>query len=142
VDNKIVRLRIAAMPFALLLSACQTMDEAPVVNTWNSMPPSRLSDSVSRPERLNGAPLLANTRGGKSTIVEGTGRFVGDPPIESIRWSGDTGDAAITINLVNVPAPQAAKTILGDILSVRYTIDPGIEGKITIQTPKPVAKAA
>jgi general secretion pathway protein D len=117
------------------------MEDTPVVNTWNSTP-TRLSDSSARPERIGGTPLLANTRGGKSTIVEGTGRFVGDPPIESIRWSGDTGDAAITINLVNVPAPQAAKTILGDILSVRYTIDPGIEGKITIQTPKPVAKAA
>src|SRR5204863_10153093 len=46
------------------------------------------------------------------------------------------------INLVNVPAPQAAKTILGDILSVKYTVDPGIEGKITIQTPKPVARSA
>jgi len=42
-------------------------------------------------------------------------------------------------NLVNVPAPQAAKTILGDILAVKYTVDPGIEGKVAIQTPKPPA---
>ena len=41
-----------------------------------------------------------------------------------------------------MPAPQAAKTILGDILAVKYTVDPGIEGKITIQTPKPVARSA
>jgi general secretion pathway protein D len=40
-----------------------------------------------------------------------------------------------------VSAPQAAKTILGDILAVKYTVDPGIEGKITIQTPKPVARS-
>src|SRR5262249_58547296 len=29
----------------------------------------------------------------------------------------------------------------GDILAVRYTVDPGIEGKITIQTPRPVTKS-
>ena len=40
-----------------------------------------------------------------------------------------------------MPAPQAAKTVLGDILSVKYTVDPGIEGKITIQTPKPVSRS-
>src|SRR6202011_470914 len=48
----------------------------------------------------------------------------------------------ITLNLVNEPAPQAATTILGDILAVKYTVDPGIEGKITIQTPRPVARSA
>jgi general secretion pathway protein D len=48
----------------------------------------------------------------------------------------------VTINLVNVPAPQAAKIILGYTLTVKYTVDPGIEGKITIQTPKPVARSA
>jgi general secretion pathway protein D len=39
-------------------------------------------------------------------------------------------------------SPQAAKTVLGDILGVKYIVDPGIEGKITIQTPKPVARSA
>src|SRR5262249_36554117 len=48
----------------------------------------------------------------------------------------------VTLNLVNMPAPQAAKTILGDILAVRYTVDPGVEGKVTIQTPRPVSKSA
>jgi general secretion pathway protein D len=41
---------------------------------------------------------------------------------------------------VNVPAPQAAKTVLGDIFALDYTIDPSISGKVTIQTPKPVSK--
>lgn len=48
----------------------------------------------------------------------------------------------MTLNLVNVPAPQAAKTILGDILGVKYTIDPKVDGKVTIQTPNPVARSA
>jgi general secretion pathway protein D len=48
----------------------------------------------------------------------------------------------VRLNLGNVPAPQAAKTVLGDILGVKYTVDPSIEGKITIQTPNPVTKSA
>jgi general secretion pathway protein D len=102
----------------------------------------RASEGQGRSDRMSSAPLLANTRGGPSTIIEGSGRFVGEPPTGAIgRVSDDVADG-VTLNLVNVPAPQAAKTILGDILSVKYTVDPGIEGKITIQTPKPVAKSA
>lgn len=89
-----------------------------------------------------GAPLLANTRGGQSTVIEGTGRFVADAPTGAIGHASDEVTDGVTINLVNVPTPQAAETVLGDILGVKYTIDPGIEGKITIQTPKPVARSA
>lgn len=106
------------------------------------MPSARLSDSQSRPDRGSGMPLLANTRGGQSTIIEDTGRFVGEPPTGSIGSLSDAVDDGVTLNLVNVPAPQAAKTILSDILTVKYTIDPKVEGKVTIQTPQPVARGA
>jgi general secretion pathway protein D len=102
----------------------------------------KASEGQSRPDRTSGAPLLANTRGGQSTVIEGSGRFVGEPATGSISRPPEDAADGVTLNLVNVPAPQAAKTILGDILLVRYTVDPGIEGKITIQTPKPVAKSA
>ena len=126
----------------LSVAACQTTDDAPSINTWNSAPAVKMLDNRNRPDRLGGAQLLANDRGGKTTIIEGTGRFVGDPGIEVIKTSPDVGDGGVTLNLLNVPTAQAAKTILGDILSVKYAVDPKVEGKITIQTPKPVARAA
>jgi general secretion pathway protein D len=136
------QLRILLLPVALGLSACQTMDDAPASSAWNSVPATRASASQSRPDRMSSAPLFANTRGGPSTVIEGSGRFVGEPPIGAISSLSEDVVDGVTLNLVNVPAPQAARTILGDILSVKYTVDPGIEGKITIQTPKPVARSA
>jgi len=87
-------------------------------------------------------PLLADTRGGKATFIEGSGYFVGEPPTGSLGGASEDAAGGVTVNLVNVSAPDAAKSILGDILQVKYTVDPGIEGKITIQTPNPVAKSA
>ena len=136
------RLRILVLPVALGLSACQTIDDAPASNSWSAAPITRVSDVSSRSSRLNGAPLLASTGGGQSTVIEGSGRFVGEPPTGSVNGAQDSVVDGVTLNLVNVPAPQAAKTILGDVLQVRYTVDPGIEGKITIQTPKPVSRFA
>jgi general secretion pathway protein D len=86
--------------------------------------------------------LLGDQRGGQPTVIEGSGRFIGEPAAGAAGRAADVVADGVTLNLVNVPAPQAAKTILGDILAVKYTVDPGIEGKITIQTPKPVAKSA
>jgi general secretion pathway protein D len=86
--------------------------------------------------------LLGNTRGGESTFIEGSGRFVGELPTAAVGRPSDEVTDGVTLNLVNVPVPQAAKTVLGDILTVKYTVDPGIDGKVTIQTPKPVARSS
>jgi general secretion pathway protein D len=143
-DCRIFQLRSIVFLFALGLSACQTIDNGPATSEWSSAPAPgmRTSGAQGRADQPGGALLLANTRGGQSTFIEGSGRFVGELPTGSIGRAPDDGTDGVTINLVNVPAPQAAKTILGDILAVKYTVDPGIEGKITIQTPKPVARSA
>jgi len=140
---------------ALATSGCQTMDDGQLLyaNSWSSAPLARADDGKARPpgtagtpgsggaSRSVGTPLLDKTPKTKTTFLEGTGHFIGDP--QSPRLAApDANEDGITINLVNVPAPQAAKTILGDILAVKYTVDPAIEGKITIQTPHPVAKSA
>ncbi len=139
---------------ALALSACQTTDDASVSSdSWSPAPLARADDAgVQRGAKLppptsggtshaGGTPLLDNAPKTKTTFFEGTGRFVGDPH-PARQTAPGAGEDGVTLNLVNVPAPQAAKTILGDILAVRYTVDPGIEGKITIQTPRPVTKSA
>jgi general secretion pathway protein D len=111
------------------------------MNTWSEARLARIDDGKARTNGANGTALLANNSRSKTVFLEGSGRFIGEPPVGTARPAADSGDA-VTLNLVNVPAPQAAKTILGDILAVRYTVDPGIEGKVTIQTPNPVSRSA
>jgi general secretion pathway protein D len=135
---------------ALATSACQTTDEAAYSDSWSPAPLARADDVQRGPKlpppssggssRSGGTPLLDKSPKTKTTFLEGTGRFVGDPQPPR-QAAADAQADGVTLNLVNVPAPQAAKTILGDIMAVRYTVDPSVEGKVTIQTPRPVTKS-
>ena len=90
----------------------------------------------------NASPLPANPPPGKTTFLEGTGRFIGTPRPAVQDGDEVAGADGVTLNLVNVPTSQAAKTVLGDVLGVKYTIDPSVKGDITVQTPKPLVKSA
>jgi general secretion pathway protein D len=46
-----------------------------------------------------------------------------------------------TLNLVKVPLAEAAKTILGDILGLNYSVDDRVSAEITLQTTEPITKA-
>jgi general secretion pathway protein D len=127
---------------ALTTSACQTIEDSAVVNTWRPAQFARADGTHSVARATTGTPLLADRPVGDPTFLEGTGRFVGAPSPASQATAADASGEGVTLNLVNVPAPQAAKTVLGDILGVKYTVDPTIEGKITIQTPNPVTRSA
>jgi general secretion pathway protein D len=131
---------------ALALSGCQTSGEEPLANgPWNG--PSDAAPQVRRPDYANqtaavsnGTAVLPPAREESTTYFNGTGRFIGEKRSGPSR-SVDQNEDPVTLNLVNVPVPQAAKTILSDILAVKYTIDPTIEGKVTIQTPKAVSRS-
>ncbi len=74
----------------------------------------------------------------QETEVRGSGQFINEVQ------SGRTlrGEDGITLNLVNVPVHQAAKTILGDTLGLKYSVDERVAGSITLQTSSPTAKGA
>ena len=45
------------------------------------------------------------------------------------------------LNFENAPVTTVAKVILGDVLNVGYTIDPRVQGTVTLASVRPVAKA-
>ncbi|MBA3520036.1 MAG: type II secretion system secretin GspD [Rhizobiales bacterium] len=53
-----------------------------------------------------------------------------------------TGEPGVTLNLVNVPINQAAKTVLGEVLGLNFVVDDRVQGAISVQTTKPISKEA
>jgi general secretion pathway protein D len=134
--------RILLFVLALMTSACQTIEDSSITNTWRSDPLPRLDAKRGRAPGTTSAPLLRDRPAAKPTLIEGTGRFVGDRSKDLHTNASDSVESGVTLNLVNVPVQQAANTILSDIVGMRYTIDPKIDGRVTIQTPSPITKSA
>ena len=105
------------------------------------------------------APLLANLGlGGKSSGARSQslgGRLNGPAPERRVLGTDDfiedldrqgkdlvnvSDDGAFTLNLVDVPIPQAARAVLADALQKTYTIKPGVEGTVTLQTTRPLSE--
>ena len=64
-----------------------------------------------------------------------------DQFIAAGKGNARTPDGNVVLNLAGVPLQQAAKTVLGDLIGVNYVIDPRLEGAVTVQTTRPVAKS-
>ena len=64
-------------------------------------------------------------------ISRGTGQFVGtsDAVVPAKTFKGTDG---VTINLLNAPIAQAAKTVIGDILKADYVISDKVTGTVTV----------
>jgi general secretion pathway protein D len=63
-----------------------------------------------------------------------------DPTLSSGSPDVATGAGGYTLNFENAPVSQVAKSVLGDILSVGYVIDPRVQGSISLSSGRPVEK--
>src|SRR5882757_2477567 len=62
------------------------------------------------------------------------------PGAALIERDGATG-SGYDLNFENAPVATVAKVILGDVLNVGYTIDPRVQGTVTLASVRPVPKA-
>lgn len=53
----------------------------------------------------------------------------------------DGGGSGYDLNFENAPVATVAKVVLGDVLNVGYTIDPRVQGTVTLASVRPVPKA-
>ena len=125
---------IAALSIALL-AACATM------------PPPTLSRAQPRPPAPAGTEggvdtaVLAEDEGPRAQIRRGTGEVINRRAAASAppNLGGSTGEASF--NFEGEPLHAVVKAILGDMLGQNYTIAPGVQGTVTLATPRTVSPA-
>ena len=133
---------LAALALAMLFAAagCQTIEGGPAVNEWKRAP---LADDGKSGRRAQGLPLLSRTNDPAAThsmVYGGTGQLI-SPAARYKSTSAPGDEEGVTLNLSNTSIAESAKTILGDILGLNYSVNPNLAGKITIQTSTPVSKS-
>ena len=69
-------------------------------------------------------------------FAPGTGVFVGSPG----KHVKPAGAGNITLNFENTNLREVVKIILGDLLSQNYSIDPAVQGAVTLQTSNPLSR--
>ncbi len=62
-------------------------------------------------------------------------------PLSPQNLPGDTGEADVSLNLVEVPLNAAAKSVLGDTLDLNYSVDARVQGAVTVQTSTPATRS-
>src|SRR5215813_3299746 len=126
------------LPVAGLLAACNLTGFSEETRAPDIMDRIRSLDLLPhdpRPQEPNG-----NAPDRRQPIVyEGTQTAGFEGPEPQTRPTG-RGDG-YELNCENTPVASVAKVILGDILGVGYTIDPRVQGTISLRSGRPVPKS-
>lgn len=85
-----------------------------------------------------GASGIAQAKSSKPAIYLSDGTT---PPGGTLVERDDGGGSGYDLNFENAPVATVAKVILGDVLNVGYTIDPRVQGTVTLASVRPVPKA-
>lgn len=80
-------------------------------------------------------------RAGSAEIYRGSGTFLNTRAAAPKAFE-QTSEGDVTLNFQDADIRELVKSILGDILNLNYTIDNQIQGKLSIQTSRPVPRGA
>jgi general secretion pathway protein D len=127
----------------ILLTACIVTADQNIEKDRKDPRPPDLLDSIRAidlsPRATNGGGVDAPNavRAARPVVVVGNGggQVNTPPPADSAGGSG------FDLNFENAPITTVAKVILGDIWGMGYTIDPRIQGTVTLTSGRPVPKA-
>ncbi len=98
-----------------------------------SRPPPAVPAAAPRSDSVEVTPL-----GRRDELRPGTGPTA-RPIAPALRI--EPGDA-ITLDFVDADVATVARTVLGDLLHMDYALDPRVQGRITLQTARPLPRAA
>lgn len=114
----------------LMLTACVTPSMPHITQ------PEAQSSATAGPEMAK--PSAPASPAGSAQVKIGTGEVINSrvaqlPPIQQF------GSGQASFNFEGLPVQVVIKVILGDLMKANYVIAPGVQGTVTIATPKPVS---
>jgi general secretion pathway protein D len=130
---------------SILLTACiVTADQSVESNPKDPRAPDvvdriRSLDLLPRQTADTGASALK--RGGDKQAAIYLSDGTPPPGAALIERDGVGSGSGYDLNFENAPVATVAKVILGDVLGVGYTIDPRVQGTVTLASVRPIAKA-
>ncbi len=130
---------------ATVLAACATTP-SPTLQRAPGAPAAQAAadqpGTTIGPDGVATQPLPAEDDGPRAQIRRGTGQTINRSAASSTppNLGGTTGEASFNFEGESLQA--VAKAILGDMLGQNYVIAPGVQGTVTLATPKPVSPAA
>jgi len=71
-------------------------------------------------------------------INKGSGTFINEKAARARAYKPLTGEGEVTFNWEGVPIQEIIHTVLGDLLQENFVIGPGVKGKVTFSTARPV----
>src|SRR5499426_4183417 len=137
------RLRLAVLlAVASMLGACTLPWQQ--LKLPGPVPPEAGPAPIAKANRAPGSPLTPGApEVTGAQISTGSGQLTGTPePRPAIASGAANSKDGVTLNFVGASIAEAARSILGDILGVNYTVSDKLKGSITIQTVRPIPKDA
>jgi general secretion pathway protein D len=92
-----------------------------------------------QPEAVNAATTASSGQGGASRAAMYEGTEV--TAVSDERPQPSSSGNGFDLNFENTPVATVAKVVLGDILGVGYTIDPRVQGTVSLVSVRPVPKS-
>lgn len=134
---------LAMLCGGLLLVACVVTADQSIESNPRDPRAQDIADKIRaldlEPRQVQDAPSSALRRGGdrQAAIYLSDGRTPQGGALPESEAVGGGYD----LNFENAPVSTVAKVILGDVLGVGYTIDPRVQGTVTLASVRPVPKA-
>jgi general secretion pathway protein D len=129
---------------AFLLTACIVTADQSVEADPNDPRAQGITDKIRsldlqpRQPADAGASGIAQAKSSKPAIYLSDGAA---PQGGALAERDDGGGSGYDLNFENAPVATVAKVILGDLLGVGYTIDPRVQGTVSLASGRPVPKS-
>lgn len=132
----------AILTLGLALASCVVTADQSIESNPNDPRAQSVADRINSldllPKQQAAAPQggLQRTSDSRPAIYMSDGRT----PQGAALAEREDGGGGYDLNFENAPVATVAKVILGDMLGVGYTIDPRVQGTITLASVRPVPK--